>query len=170
MYIATPYTVLVQGETARYIALLAVMLLKAFAVILSFPCITILLTNSCHSLRILGTLNGFATTFSAIGRAVGPALAGATFTWGVGRGTVVASWWFLAVMAIIGAVPTWFLVDGEGPSRSVYSSDAEDGEEEDRDSAVGLDSAFPSDDEDARDDTPLLGGRRDESYGAANPN
>lgn len=144
------------------------MLFKAFAVIISFPCITILLTNSCVSLRILGTLNGFATTFSAIGRAVGPALAGATFTWGVGRGTVVASWWFLAAMSIIGAVPTWYLVDGEGPSRSVDSSDAEDEDGEDGDSAVGLDSAVASDDEDVRDDTPLLGERRDGSYGTRN--
>lgn len=139
------------------------MFCKAFAVIIGFPCITILLTNSCTSLRILGTLNGFATAFSAIGRAVGPALAGATFSWGAGRGTVVPAWWFLALMAAIGAVPTWQLIDGEGPSQSAESSDAED-EEGDEDSAIYVNGEAENQ-EDA-EDAPLLSVRR-EGYGSS---
>lgn len=140
------------------------MFCKAFAVIIGFPCITILLTNSCSSLRILGTLNGFATTFSALGRAIGPALAGATFSWGAGKGTVVPAWWFLAVMAALGAIPTWKLIDGEGPSHSAESSDAEDG---DGDSAIFVNGAVVNEeDEEDEEDAPLLSGRR-EGYGSA---
>ena len=164
VYIVTPFTVLVSDPTMRYAALLVVMFCKAFAVIIGFPTITILLTNSCSSLRILGTLNGFATTFSAIGRAVGPALSGAAFSWGAARGTVVPAWWFLAVMAAIGAIPTWKLVDGEGPSQSAESSDAED----DGDSAMFLEETVETEDEDehAAEDAPLLRTRR-EGYGSS---
>lgn len=162
VYLITPYTVLVSDPTLRYAALLSVMLCKAFAVIIGFPCITILLTNSCTSLRVLGTLNGFATAFSAIGRAVGPALAGASFSWGAARGSVVPAWWFLSLMAILGAIPTWQLVDGEGPSSSAESSDAED--EGDEDSAISVGESI-EDDEDA-EDAPLLSGRRG-GYGSS---
>ncbi|MBE3048255.1 hypothetical protein IMZ48_38275 [Candidatus Bathyarchaeota archaeon] len=158
----TPYTVLIPDPPTRYAALMSMMLLKAFAVILGFPCITILLTNSCSSLRILGTLNGFATTSSALGRAFGPALAGTLFSWGASKGTIVPAWWFLALMAIIGAIPTWQLVDGDGPSHSTESSDAE---YEDGDNTTFVDSA--DENEEDAEDAPLLGGRR-EGYGGAN--
>ena len=65
-------------------------------------------------------------------------------------------------MAIIGAIPTWQLVDGDGPSHSTESSDAED---EDGDSATFVNSA--DENEEDAEDAPLLGGRR-EGYGASN--
>ncbi|EMR62733.1 putative major facilitator superfamily transporter protein [Eutypa lata UCREL1] len=105
VYILTPYTALVPGERARYAALVAVMCVKAFAVIVGFPCTTILLTNSAASLTVLGTLNGFATTFSALGRALGPAVAGAAFSFGVRRSFIALPWWLLAAIAALGAVP-----------------------------------------------------------------
>ncbi|CAJ2500172.1 Uu.00g030250.m01.CDS01 [Anthostomella pinea] len=116
VYVATPFTVLVADPTLRYAALLAVMTVKAFAVIVGFPCTTILLTNSATSLNILGTLNGFATTFSALGRASGPAMTGAAFSWGVKNQLIGAPWWILACVAVVGAVPAWMIVDGDGPS------------------------------------------------------
>jgi len=116
VYIITPYTALVQNVPARYAFFIAVLLVKGFAVIVGFPCMTILLTNSAPSLRVLGTLNGFATTFSGLGRAVGPALTGVTFTWGVQHGYGAAGWWLLAIIATVGAVPPWFIVEGDGPT------------------------------------------------------
>lgn len=88
---------------------MVVLTLKGFAGILGFPCVTIMLTNSASSLSILGTLNGVATTLSGVGRAVGPATAGAVFTWGVdGREYIVSGFWFLAAVAILGLIPPWF--------------------------------------------------------------
>ncbi|GAP85460.2 putative major facilitator superfamily transporter [Rosellinia necatrix] len=127
VYFVLPFTVLIEDVTWRYAALLAAMIVKAFAVIIGFPCSTILLTNSAASLSILGTLNGFATTFSALGRASGPALAGLAFSWGVRNNMIGAPWWILGLISAVGAVPVWMIVDGDGPTAaSSDSSDAED--------------------------------------------
>ncbi|KAK4673345.1 hypothetical protein QC763_111110 [Podospora pseudopauciseta] len=132
IYFLTPYTVLVQDTTARHIFFLTIMLVKGFVVIVAFPCTTILLTNSATSLRILGTLNGVATTFSGLGRAAGPAAAGAVFSWGVQRGYVIAAWWFLGLIALMGTIPPWFIIEGDGPTASstATSTSTSDGEEE----------------------------------------
>ncbi|KAI5865874.1 major facilitator superfamily domain-containing protein [Durotheca rogersii] len=126
VYAATPYTVLLGGAGARLAALAAVLVVKSFAVIVGFPCTTILLTNSAASLDVLGTLNGFATTFSALGRAGGPALAGAAFTWGVKHDVVGLPWWLLAAISALGAVPAWFIVEGDGPRGAAEDDEAED--------------------------------------------
>ncbi|KAK4692802.1 hypothetical protein P7C71_g4474, partial [Lecanoromycetidae sp. Uapishka_2] len=107
----------------------AIMLLKSWAVIFAFPCTTILLTNSAVSLRILGTLNGVATSVSAVGRAVGPAIAGWTFSMGVSKGYVVLPWWTLAAFALLGAIAPWFLVEMEGFGGNESDSDEEEDEE-----------------------------------------
>ncbi|KUI58170.1 hypothetical protein VP1G_05485 [Cytospora mali] len=117
IYILIPYTALIQNTRLQLVALMVLLLAKGFAVIVAFPCITILLTNSAPSVRILGTLNGFATTFSGIGRALGPSITGATFSWGVKRGYVIPAWWFLAVISTVQAIPAWMIVEGDGPSR-----------------------------------------------------
>ena len=92
----------------------AIMLLKCWASIFAFPCSTILLTNSASSLRILGTLNGVSTSVSALGRAAGPAIAGWTFSYGVEKGYVILPWWTLAICAVLGAIPVWWLVELDG--------------------------------------------------------
>ncbi|KAI0457346.1 major facilitator superfamily domain-containing protein [Xylaria acuta] len=127
VYFVLPFTVLIEDVKLRYAALLAALVTKAFAVIVGFPCSTILLTNSAASLSILGTLNGFATTFSALGRASGPALAGVAFSWGVKNNMIGAPWWILGGIAAVGAFPVWMIVDGDRPSAGGEdSSDAED--------------------------------------------
>lgn len=106
--------------------MLGIMLVKCFAVIFAFPCSVILLTNSAVSLRILGTLNGFAVSISAVGRAVGPALGGAAFTWGLEKGYVVTPWWMLGIIAAGGAVPIWYLVEMDGFSKTGGDEESDD--------------------------------------------
>lgn len=65
-------------------------------------------------MRVLGTLNGFATSFSAIGRAIGPAIGGPLFTVGVKRGYVIAPWWMFTLVGILGAIPVWWIIEGKG--------------------------------------------------------
>lgn len=130
VYFVTPYTALIQDTTTRFAVFLTLMLIKGFVVIIGFPCTTILLTNSASSLRILGTLNGFATTFSGMGRAIGPACVGAVFSWGVKNGYAIAPWWFLSLIALVGTIPPWFIVEGGGPTRSQDTDDDDDAEEE----------------------------------------
>ena len=92
------------------------MLFKAAGIIIAFPSTTILLTNSCISLRILGTLNGVATTFSGLGRALGPSTTGWAFSWGADNGYIVTAYFFLGLVAAIGAIPVFMIVEGDGPS------------------------------------------------------
>jgi hypothetical protein len=142
-YIATPFTALLPTDSLRQGVMMAIMLVKCFCGIFAFPCSTILLTNSAESLKILGTLNGVATSISALGRAAGPALAGATFTGGVDIGYVLISWWTLALIAMIGAVPVFFLVEMEGFGPQDDDSDDEDEFEEDDDAKASA--VAPSD-------------------------
>ena len=127
-YVLTPFTALFPSPLTQQVAMFVIMLIKCWAVIFAFPCTTILLTNSAISMRILGTLNGVATSVSAIGRAAGPAIAGWTFTLGVSRGYVILPWWTLAGFALLGAVTPWWLIEMEGFTSSDDSDD--EGEEE----------------------------------------
>ncbi|KAK0632997.1 major facilitator superfamily domain-containing protein [Immersiella caudata] len=173
VYLLTPYTALIQDTTMRYTAFLTIMLLKGIVVIVAFPCTTIMLTNSASSVRILGTLNGYATSFSGLGRAVGPALTGAVFSVGVQRGYVIAPWWMLAGIAMMGAVPAWFIVEGEGPSRGdSESEDGSDGEEEtlvsgesEEDEDEALEAISDGESVSGDEDAPLRAGRKGRKYG-----
>lgn len=131
IYVLTPFTALFPTPLTRETCMFALMLCKCWAVIFAFPCSTILLTNSAASLRILGTLNGVATSVSAIGRAAGPALAGVTFTLGVEAGFVVVPWWMLAFISCLGAIPVWWLVEMEGFGAKADESDSESDDEMD---------------------------------------
>jgi hypothetical protein len=132
VYFATPYTALIPSTVWQQVIMFSIMVVKSFCVIFAFPCSTIMLTNSAKSLRVLGTLNGVATSMSAVGRAAGPFAAGTAFTWGLEHGYVITAWWMLGVIAVIGAVPVFFLVEMEGFNRATESeSDSSDnGEEE----------------------------------------
>jgi Major Facilitator Superfamily len=130
VYIAVPFTSLLPTSGLRQAAIVVLMLMKGWCAIFAFPCTTILLTNSAVSLRILGTLNGVATSISAIGRAAGPALAGVTFTAGVDAGFIIISFWMLATVAILGAIPVFWLVEMEGFGGDEEDSDESDGEDE----------------------------------------
>lgn len=90
----------------------------------AFPTSTIMLTNSASSLRVLGTINGFATSVSAVGRAFGPFLSGGLFTWGVKRGYVIVPFWTLSVISFLAFIPTLWLVEGEG-----FGHDSDEDEE-----------------------------------------
>ncbi|KPI34493.1 uncharacterized protein AB675_11047 [Cyphellophora attinorum] len=128
VYLATPFTALLPNNNAREGVNLVLMAFKGFGAIFSFPCSTILLTNSAASLKVLGTLNGVATSISALGRATGPAVSGLAFTRSVEAGYVIVSWWILALIALIGAVPVWWLEEMDG-----FASTADDDEEDDLD-------------------------------------
>ncbi|KAE8145470.1 putative MFS transporter [Aspergillus avenaceus] len=123
LYLVTPFTALVP-PSLRHVTVFFLMLAKLSASIFGFPCITILLTNSAASLSVLGTLNGVATSVSAIGRAAGPAICGAAFSLGVKKGYVILPWWILTVFSIIGAIPVFWTVEPDG----FQGNDAEEDE------------------------------------------
>jgi len=109
----------------------AIMIVKCFVGIFAFPCSVILLTNSAVSLRILGTLNGFAVSISAVGRAIGPAVTGAAFSWGLEKGYMITPWWLLSIISCVGGIPIWYLVEMEGFNKTDSSDDEDEDEDED---------------------------------------
>ncbi|PLB41944.1 MFS transporter [Aspergillus candidus] len=113
LYLITPFTALVP-PSLRHATVFLLMLAKLAASIFGFPCTTILLTNSASSLRVLGTLNGVATSVSAVGRAVGPAATGAAFSYGVRCGYIICPWWLLAAIGGVSALPIFWVVEPEG--------------------------------------------------------
>ena len=129
VYILTPFTALFPTALTQQIAVFGVMMIKCWAGIFAFPCTTILLTNSAVSLRILGTLNGVATSISALGRAAGPAIVGWTFSIGLKKGYIILPWWTLAAFAILGAITPWWLIEMEGFGGGSDGSDDEDEED-----------------------------------------
>ncbi|KAK5992738.1 Major facilitator superfamily multidrug transporter mfsB [Cladobotryum mycophilum] len=167
VYLLTPYTSLFPTPTTRYLAVLAVMVLKAFSIIIAFPATTILLTNSATSVRILGTLNGFATMFSCLGRALGPATTGLVFSWGAQHGYIVSAYFFLAFIAAIGAIPAFWIVEGSGPSASVESTDSSDTEGDEAFATSQTVFADSEDDEEATASSPLLKGNQ-KNYSTTN--
>ncbi|KAF5019864.1 hypothetical protein F66182_8100 [Fusarium sp. NRRL 66182] len=173
-YFLTPYCVLFPTSQTRMAALLGVMFIKAAGIIVAFPSTTILLTNSCTSLSVLGTLNGYATTFSGLGRALGPASTGALFSWGADNGYIVTAWFFLMFVAIAGAIPAYLVEDGDGPTASAATSaensDTEHSESPSSSSSSTIllpeDSAIASGSED-EDERPLnkAGSLQEQGYG-----
>lgn len=129
IYVLTPFTALLPTPGLQQIFVFVIMFFKCWSAIFAFPCTIILLTNSAKSLMVLGTLNGVATSTSAMGRAVGPGVAGWMFTVGVSRGWVILPWWVLALFAAAGAVPVWWIVEMDGPGTS-SGRDSSDGEDE----------------------------------------
>ncbi|KAH9828036.1 putative membrane protein [Teratosphaeria destructans] len=113
-YFIMPFTALLPTQQTQIAGAFCIMMLKCLCGIFAFPCSTILFTNSASSLRTLGTLNGMATSVSALGRACGPAIGGLFFTIGAKRGFVIAPWWMFSAIAIVAAVPVFFLEEGAG--------------------------------------------------------
>ena len=114
VYLVTPYIVLLSTPLTQQGGVLVIMFFKSMCNVFAYPCITILLTNSARSLKVLGTLNGVATSLAAVGRSIGPLASGRLFTWGVESGYLVAAFWLLAVSAIPGHIVTWWLEEGKG--------------------------------------------------------
>ncbi|KAF2186390.1 MFS general substrate transporter [Zopfia rhizophila CBS 207.26] len=114
IFFVTPFVSLIPGQLPKEITMLVIMMIRGVGGTFAFPTSTILLTNSADSLRTLGTLNGLATSVSAIGRAAGPAIGGGVFTLGVKHGYVIAPFWLLAGISALACIPTWWLEEGKG--------------------------------------------------------
>ncbi|KAF1837135.1 MFS general substrate transporter [Decorospora gaudefroyi] len=114
VFFITPFISLIPDPFARQITMVALLMVRGVAGTFAFPTSTIMLTNSAPSLRVLGTINGLATSFSSVGRAAGPTLGGGLFTWGVKRGYVIVPFWALSAIGFAACIPTFWLVEGNG--------------------------------------------------------
>ncbi|CAO2649945.1 Nn.00g012370.m01.CDS01 [Neocucurbitaria sp. VM-36] len=114
VFFVTPFVALIPDPTTKQIAMVALLMVRGIAGTFAFPTSTIMLTNSASSLRVLGTVNGLATSFAAIGRATGPLVGGNLFTWGVKRGYAIVPFWTMSAISLLALIPTFWLVEGKG--------------------------------------------------------
>lgn len=114
VFFITPFVSLISDPITKQAVMVLLLIVRGLGGTFAFPTSTIMLTNSASSLQVLGTINGIATSVSAIGRAAGPAVGGGLFTWGVKRGYVIVPFWALSLIALATSVPTFWLVEGKG--------------------------------------------------------
>jgi hypothetical protein len=114
VYFVTPFLSLISDPMTKQAAMVFLLMVRGIGGTFAFPTSTIMLTNSASSLRVLGTVNGIATSVAALGRAAGPTIGGGLFTWGVKRGYVIVPFWTLSAVALLTSIPTWWLVEGKG--------------------------------------------------------
>jgi hypothetical protein len=151
VFFVTPFVSLIRDSTTQQVAMLALLMVRGIGGTFAFPTSTIMITNSASSLRVLGTVNGVATSVAAIGHAAGPAVGGALFSWGVKRGYVIVPFWIMSAVALVACIPTFWLVEGKGFGDDSDSDEEgiepiEDHDEEGRTGfySVGVDDAAQS--------------------------
>ncbi|KAH4035514.1 hypothetical protein HBI09_087880 [Parastagonospora nodorum] len=120
VYFVTPFVTLISDPITKQVVMTALLMVRGIGGTFAFPTSTIMITNSASSLRVLGTINGVATSISAVGRAAGPAVGGGLFTFGVKRGYIIVPFWTLSAVALLTCIPTYYLVEGKG-----FGDDAE---------------------------------------------
>lgn len=69
----------------------------------------ILLTEAAPAKNVLGTVHGAGNMLASLARALGPAIGGLVFSWGVEHGVIGAAWWFYLVPAA-GVALGWCMI------------------------------------------------------------
>lgn len=114
VFFLTPFISLIPDKTTREVVMITLLVIRGCGGTFAFPTSTIMLTNSATSLRVLGTINGLATSVSAVGRAAGPAAIGGLFTWSLKKGYLVIPFWTLSLISLLAFIPTLWLEEGKG--------------------------------------------------------
>lgn len=104
VYAATPYLSLTNG-IPKWAFLAFIICAQISARTMAIPSTVILLTEAAPDRRVLGTVHGAGNMLASLARAVGPAVGGAVFAWGVENGVIGAVWWlYLVVIALVALV------------------------------------------------------------------
>ncbi|KAI6859554.1 hypothetical protein KC334_g21571 [Hortaea werneckii] len=110
LYLAVPYLTLVPANW-RMPAIWAVIVWKVTAQAFAFPSTNIMLANSAPSTKVLGTLNGVASSAASGCRAFGPTVSGILQSAGLSIGTLGLPWWTNALVAGCGALISLCMVE-----------------------------------------------------------
>ncbi|KAG0126692.1 major facilitator superfamily domain-containing protein [Tuber indicum] len=127
IYFLAPFTLLLPRDH-QHLVLFFLLFARGVSSIFSFPCSTILLTNSSPSLRLLGTLNGIAVALGALSKGMGPAIGGLAFTLGQKTGYGILPWFLLSGITTLCILPLVFLVEGEASPNNKPMQGVEDDE------------------------------------------
>lgn len=97
-----------------WLAICACLLLQVLARAFAIPASNLLVNNACPHPSVLGTTHGLAMSLSSGARTILPILTGWLYGVGLQRGFVVVAWWFLASLALLNIVMSWFVREGSG--------------------------------------------------------
>lgn len=113
MYFIAPYLVLLP-ENMRVFGVYAVLVWKVTGQSLSYPSAAIMLANMAPSKKVLGTLNGSASSSASLCRSIGPVFSGMLQFAGERTGYSGLAWWACACVAILGAVESLWMTEEKG--------------------------------------------------------
>jgi len=158
-YVLAPYLALLPASTTtstltvlRGVCIAGILFLQVTARTFGIPSSVILLTNSAPTPLALGAVHGVGNMLSSLSRAVGPAIGGVIFGWGMEHGVIGTVWWtYLTIISVAGLCWSWMLAEGERPTeksvvmreevelelKEQYSPLVTVKEEEDVDSGIG---------------------------------
>lgn len=108
VYGLAPYLSLIDRDSVlRWLSLGVVICGQIMARTMAIPSTVILLTEAAPTRTVLGTVHGAGNMISSLARAVGPAVGGMVFGWGIKHGMVGAVWWlYLVCVALVALVWT----------------------------------------------------------------
>lgn len=110
VYAITPYLSLTVEGVLRWVGLALVICGQIAARTMAIPSTVILLTEAAPAKNVLGTVHGAGNMLASLARAVGPAMGGVVFAWGVENGVVGAVWWmYLVAVALVALAWTFAL-------------------------------------------------------------
>ena len=110
LYFVVPYLTLVPAAW-RMPAVWIVIIWKVTAQAFAFPSSNIMLANAAPSTKVLGTLNGVASSAASGCRAFGPTVSGILQSAGLSMGALGLPWWMNALMACSGALLSLFMIE-----------------------------------------------------------
>jgi predicted MFS family arabinose efflux permease len=104
-YAIAPYLSLVpRSGFMHWFSIAIVAWSQIMARTLAIPSTVILLTDSAPMKSSLSTVHGAGNMLSSLARAIGPAVGGWVFAWGMNRDVIGAVWWFYLTVIAIGAL------------------------------------------------------------------
>lgn len=116
-YLMAPYLSLLTSFQANQFLLWVGIILVALIVIaartFAIPGIVLLSNNAASGPEVLGTVHGLGAAVSSAFRTIGPIVAGHWYGDGLQRGMIGEAWWLLALSAIAGCVPVFWVKDGK---------------------------------------------------------
>lgn len=116
-YLIAPYLSLLASASANQFFLWTGIILVALIVIaartFAIPGIVLLTNNSAPGPEVLGTIHGLGAAVSSAFRTIGPIVAGQWYSNGLERDMIAEAWWLLALSAIMGCIPVFWVKDGK---------------------------------------------------------
>lgn len=112
-YALAPYlSLLINVPFLLWLGIVVVLVLQVAARTFAIPGSVLLINNSSPSPSMLGTIHGMGAATSSAFRTIGPIVAGHWYGQGLEKGVVGWAWWWVALMSLLGVIPSFWARDG----------------------------------------------------------